>query len=237
MVDRQAGNRNTVDLGRSTGACDHTQLLQAALDSGARYVALMNTRLFEVSDTLVVNGPESPRNVEVLYGLMTDIQVNASLSARKPPYEQVNDGVLFRLETGRHDVLFIQGLRLISQLRPASDFQLFQNNAGNTVVFEDFRAKVGPRHYRNGGESDHQKVFLENVEWAYNSGFPQACSVFSGQTVWARNFNAEMNITSSPVILPMPDGNRKAFSRFSTVPKNYQRGWQVLVVRPEDGRV
>ena len=59
------------------------------------YVALRNTRQFVVSDTLVVNGPESPRNVEVIYGLMTDIQVDASLSARKPPYEQVNDRVLF----------------------------------------------------------------------------------------------------------------------------------------------
>ena len=198
---------------------DHSRLLQAALDSGAKYVALRNTMQFVVSDTLVVNGPDSPRNVEVIYGLMTDIRVDASLSARKPPYEHVNDRVLFRLETGRHDVLYIQGLHLVSQVRGASDFQLFQNNAGQTVVFEDFRAKIGPRHYRNGGASLHQKVFLENVEWAYNDGFPQACSVFSGQTVWARNFNAEMNITSPTVMLPLPNGRRTAFSRFSTAPR------------------
>ncbi len=201
------------------GAEDHTRLLQAALDSGARYVAFRNTSQFVVSGTLVVNGPDSPRNVEVVYGLMTDIKVDEALSARKPPYEQTNDRLLFRLETGRHDVLYIQGLHLIGWAGGASDFQLFQNNAGNTVAFENFRAKIGPRHYRNGGASLRQRVFLENVEWAYNGAFPQPCSIFSGQTVWARNFNAEMNITPEPVMLRMPSGDRKAFSRLSTEPK------------------
>ena len=68
-------------------------------------------------------------------------------------------------------------------------------------------------------------------------GFPQACSVFSGQTVWARNFNAEMNITSPPAVLPMPDGGREAFSRFSTAPKDHQRRRPTLVLWTEDGRV
>jgi hypothetical protein len=87
-------------------------LLQAALNSGARYVGLLNTDVFRVGRTLVVNGPDTPGRVELFYGLMSEILVDRSLAARKPPYDQINEGLLFRLGTGQRQLLHLKGLRI-----------------------------------------------------------------------------------------------------------------------------
>jgi hypothetical protein len=198
------------------GAADGAALLQAALDSGARYVGLLNTDVFRVGRSLVVNGPDTPRRVELIYGLMSEILVDRSLAARKPPYDQINEGLLFCLGTGQRQLLHLKGLRIQPDGQNTADFTLFQNDSAGTVVFEDVRAKTGPLHYRNGPASAGCDVFIENVEWAYNDAFPQNNVIFTGQRVWARNFNVEMNILPEPVTLEIAGAGPRTFSRFST---------------------
>lgn len=197
-------------------ADDGGALLQAALDSGARFVGLLNTGVFRVSQTLVVNGPGTPRRVEAIVGLMSEILVDKSMAGRKEPYEKIHPAILFRIETGILPHLHIKGLRVQPDLWHGADFTLFHNHSAGTVVFEDIRAKTGPRHYRNGVAAEGRDLFIENVEWAYNDAFPQDNVVFTRQRVWARNLNVEMNITPDPVKIKTAGGGALTFSRFST---------------------
>ena len=203
----------------NAGVEDATDLLQAALDSGARYIGLLNAVPFVISKTLTINGPESPRSVELIYGLMPDIVVANNLAGRAWPYDQPGTGLLFHLMTGRAETLLIKGLHVIARIGNQLDFQVFQNDAANTVVFEDFRCKIGPRHYRNGPDSSGHEVFIENIEWAYNGGFPEANAVFTRQDVRARNFNCEQNITPDPVTVQVTKEKSFERSRFTTAPR------------------
>ncbi|MFC1760721.1 glycosyl hydrolase family 28-related protein [Planctomycetota bacterium] len=196
---------------------DDTVLLQVAFDSGARYVGLLNEQPFKISAPLTINGSDSPKSVEVVYGLMSDFLLAEDLTQRPFPFDKSTPQNIVTLETGRYEQLFLKGIGVIGS-SSLSDFILFQNDAANTVIFEDIRCKMGPRHYRNGSGSYGQSVFLENVEWAYDAAFPAANSVFTKQTVWCRNFNAEMNIMKEPIQRRVKDQSF-SFSRFSHCPK------------------
>jgi hypothetical protein len=212
---------------------DDTALLQAAFDCGARYVGLLNEQPFTISAPLLINGAGSPKSVEVVYGLMSDFQLTEALTERPFPFDTSIPKPMLTLETGRHDKLFIKGIQ-ISGRSDLSDFVLFQNNAANDVIFEDIRCKISPMPYRNGPPSHGKQVYLENVEWAYNGAFPAANSVFTRQTVWCRNFNAEMNITKTPVSLKRNDQSF-SFSRYSHHPRIVNDGGTLWVFGQKAG--
>ena len=206
---------------------DDSALLQAAFDSGARYVGLLNEEPFKLSAPLSVNGAESPQSVEVVYGLMSDFLLTDALILRPFPYDHRTPKTLLTLGTGRHERLFMKGIGIIGN-SDLSDFVLFENNSGNTVIFEDIRCKNSPMPYRNGSQSHGKSVFLENVEWAYNGAFPSTNNVFTQQMVWCRNFNAEMNITEKPVSVKKNDRSF-SFPRFSHDPKIVNDGSKLWV--------
>ena len=206
---------------------DDTALLQAAFDSGARYVGLLNEQPFKISAPLSINGAGSPKSVEVVYGLMSDFLLTDALILRPFPFEQSTPKTMLTLGTGRHEKLFIKGIGIIGS-SDLSDFVLFENNAANTIIFEDIRCKNSPMPYRNGPQSHGQSVYLENVEWAYNGAFPSTNNVFTQQTVWCRNFNAEMNITQEPVSVKKNDRSF-SFPRFSHDPKIVNDGGKLWV--------
>jgi hypothetical protein len=206
---------------------DDTTLLQAAFDSGARYVGLLNEQPFKLSAPLSINGAGSPKAVEVVYGLMSDLLLTDTLILRPFPFEQSTPKTMLTLGTGRQGKLFIKGIGIIGS-SDLSDFVLFENHAAHTLIFEDIRCKNSPMPYRNGPQSHGHSVFLENVEWAYNGAFPSTNNVFTRQTVWCRNFNSEMNITKEPVKVKRQD-RTFSFSRYSHHPKIVNEGGALWV--------
>ena len=213
---------------------DDTQLLQAALDSGARYIGILNGTNFVVKDTLHVNRPGTPGNVELIYGHMSNI-ILAGSTTRQPPYTKPNDYVGLHLHTGRHEQLVISGLQLLAggaegSRWEAEDFQVIQNDAACTVVFEDIRAKAGPRSYRNGTAAEGQAVFFDNCEFAYYKAFPQELMVFKKQFVWARNLNVEDPILDREFNLPGLKGETHRFLSATRVPRMVNDGGQVFTI-------
>jgi hypothetical protein len=213
---------------------DDTQLVQAALDSGARYIGLLNGTDFVVKDTLHVNRPGTPGNVELIYGHMSNIFLAGSIS-RQPPYTQLNDYVGLHLHSGRHEQLLIHGLQLLSRAPKggnwrAEDFQVIQNDAACTVVLVDIRAKAGPRAYRNGAAAAGHEVFFDNCEFAYFKAFPQELMVFKNQRVWGRNLNVEMPILDREIKLPGLNGETHRFLSASRVPRMVNDGGQVFTI-------
>jgi hypothetical protein len=213
---------------------DDTQLLQAALDSGARYIGLLNGTDFVVKETLHVNRPGTPGNVELIYGHMSNVLLAGS-TTRQPPYTKPNDYVSLHLHTGRHGQLLIHGLQLLqggaqgSDWR-AEDFQVIQNDAACTVAFVDIRAKAGPRAYRNGAAAEGQEVFFDNCEFAYYKAFPQELMVFKNQSVWGRNLNVEMPILDQEFKLPGLNGETHRFIGASRVPRMVNDGGKLFTI-------
>jgi hypothetical protein len=213
---------------------DDTDLLQAALNSGARYVGLLNEKDFIVKETLKVNGPDSLGNVELIYGHMSNVIFNGDIS-RKAPYTKANDYVGFHLYTGQHDQLIFNGLQLLSRSPQdgnwrAEDFTVFQNDAACTVAFVDIRAKAGPRAYRNGGTAEGHEVFFDNCEFAYYKAFPQELMIFKKQSVWGRNLNVEMPILDQEFKLPGLNGETHRFISASRVPRMVNDGGHLFTI-------
>jgi hypothetical protein len=223
----------------ASGQGEDTELLQAALDSGARYVGLLNGPAFVTTDTLTVNGPGTPGNVELIHGHMTDLFISGPV-VRNPPYDRPNAHVGIRLCAGRHSNLFIKGVRIDAKpanwkLNRTEDFQVFQNDAACTVVFEDVRAKCGPRHYRNGVAAEGQKVFFDNVEFAYSNVLPQECVVIRNQKAWARSFNVERNILDHHHELPDARGRSRTYTAVSTAPHIVNDEGQLFIIGQKVG--
>jgi len=213
---------------------DDTQLLQAALDSGARYIGLLNGTDFVVKETLHVNRPGTPGNVELIYGHMSNIFLAGSI-CRQPPYAEPNDYVGLHLHTGRHEQLLIHGLQLLSRAPKGSnwkaeDFQIFQNDAACTVALVDIRAKAGPRAYRNGAAAEGQEVFFDNCEFAYYKAFPQAILLVENQSVWGRNLNVEDPILDQEFNLPGLNGETHRFISASRVPRMVNDGGKLFTI-------
>ncbi|MGB0792371.1 MAG: glycosyl hydrolase family 28-related protein [Opitutales bacterium] len=213
---------------------DDTQLLQAALDSGARYIGLLNGTDFVVKDTLHVNRSGTLGNVELIYGHMSNVLLAGSIT-RSPPYMQLNNYVGLHLHSGRHEQLFIHGLQLLTRSPESSnwraeDFQVIQNDAACTVTLVDIRAKAGPRAYRNGAAAEGQEVFFDNCEFAYFKAFPQELMVFKKQSIWGRNLNVEMPILDQEFKLPGLNGETHRFLSASRVPRMVNDGGQVFTI-------
>lgn len=224
---------------KPSGTGDDTHLLQAAFNSGARYIGLLNGKAFVIKRTLFVNAPGTPGNVELIFGHMTDILIKGPV-VRQFPYRRPNYFIGFHLNTGRHPELFIRGIRLEGVVPKGAnpgveDFQLFQNDARSTVVFKDVRAKTGPRAYRNGFEAENQEVYFDNVEFAYSGGFPQEMVVFKNQKVWARNFNIEMPVSDREYILPDKTETLQYYLSASTVPRMVNDGGMLFTIGQKVG--
>jgi len=204
------------------GISDHTALLQAALNSGAKYVGIVNTIPLNISRTIVINGKGS-KNVKLIYGYMSEINATDIIAQRDDP-QMLNDDVLFRIENGNADSLFIKGIRITTDDRTTSDFLVFNNNSTNTLVFEDIRCKDAPRAYRNSKASYESDIFFENVEFAYNGIFNDTIVLIDQQNVWARQYNLE-----APIKDDLISYNGSEHSRYTTMPKLVNRGGNVWV--------
>jgi len=169
-----------------TQSDDDTQLLQAALNSGAKYVGLLNNQPFHISKNLFVNANKG--KVELIYGHMSEILSGKNMRLRKNIDVQ-NDKTLLTFETGTAKEVTIKGIHFICDEWNNSDMLLFQNNTAQTLIFEDLRSKQIPRAYRNGKESYGQQVFFENVEFAYTGAFYDKVIRFDHKKVMERTFN------------------------------------------------
>ncbi len=212
----------------ASGTGDDTSLVQAALDSGARYVGLLDAPAFVLRDTIEVNAPGTPGTVELIYGHMTDLVFQGEMLTRAAPFTEPNEFTALHLHTGKHPHLFIEGLRIDSHPQgrdwQAEDFAVFRNDAACTLVLRDVRAKCGPRHYRNGPESEGQEVYFDLVEFAYSKVFPQECVVIRNQKAWARSFNVEMGIKAREATFEDEEGRKHHFNSLSTVPRIINEG-------------
>ncbi len=208
---------------------DDTRLLQAALNSSAKYVGLLNNEPFHISKNIVVN--RNKGKVELIYGYMSEIIGEKSLRLRENP-EIPNNKILFTLETGSAKSLTIKGIRLLTDDGNNSDVLLFQNNAAQQIIFEDIRCKHAPRGYRNGKESYGKQVFFENVEFAYTGIHYDVVMQFDNQKVIARQFNLEAPIVIDPTVV---DG--KEYKRFSILPKLLNNGSDIVVMSQKLGEL
>jgi len=208
---------------------DDTKLLQTALNSGARYVGLLNNETFHVSKNIVVNANKG--KVELIYGHMIDLLADKSLRIRENPEIQ-NNKTLITIETGAAKTLTIKGIRFVTDDWNNSDMLLFQNNSAQTVIFEDLRCKQIPRAYRNGKESYGKQVFFENVEFAYNGAFYDVIMKFDNQQVIARQFNLEAPITTDTISI-----NDKKYKRFTTLPRLVNNGSEIVVISQKLGEL
>ena len=208
---------------------DDTELLQAALDSGARYVGLMNNEKFIISKNIVVN--KNSGKVELIYGHMSEIFADSVLRVREN-IDIPNDKTLITFETGNVKSLTIKGIHFVASDWTSSDMLLFQNNSANTLVFEDLRSKQMPRAYRNGKESYGKLVFFENVEFAYTGVFCDIIMKFDHQNVIARQFNLEAPIAIEPTKI-----NGKTYLRFTDIPKLYNNGSSICAISQKFGEL
>ncbi|MFR9582333.1 MAG: glycosyl hydrolase family 28-related protein [Rikenellaceae bacterium] len=208
---------------------DDTQLLQAALNSGAKYVGLLNHEPLLLSAPIVVNGKGSPKKVELIFGHMTDIDVAESFYNR-PDVDTPSTNTLFTLETGESETLFIDGIHFVDGSKMVdsyfADFTLFYNNAKQCVVFEDVRSKFANKSYLNGEQAYGEDVFFTNVEFAYNGVFCDVLVDVVNQNVWGRQFNIEGPITS----LGEHIYQGKECSFYSEHPRLRNRGGNVWVI-------
>lgn len=208
---------------------DDTELLQAALNSGARYVGLMNNEKFIISRNIVVN--KNNGKVELIYGHMSEIFADSILQVREN-IDITNDKTLITFETGNVKSVTIKGIHFVASDWTNSDMLLFQNNSANTLIFEDLRSKQMPRAYRNGKESYGKQVFFENVEFAYTGAFYDIIMKFDHQNVIARQFNLEAPIAIEPTKI-----HGKTYLRFTDIPKLYNNGSNICVISQKFGEL
>ncbi len=175
-----------IDPARSV---DDTEVMQSALNSGARYVGILNTEPVIISGTIVING-EGNKNVELIMGYMSEIHLDDKFSLREVP-AQKNENIAFRIETGASENIFFKGINVTADRGDQSDFLLFQNNSGQNVIFEDMRCMHAPRVYKNGNNSLEQNIFFNNVEFVYFGTAQDIMMHFDRQNVWARQFDIE----------------------------------------------
>jgi len=88
-------------------AKEDTLLLQAAFNSGAKYVGLLNNESFYISNNIVVN--RNKGKVELIYGYRSEIMGDKNLRLREN-MEIPNNKCLFTIETGSAKSLIIKGI-------------------------------------------------------------------------------------------------------------------------------
>lgn len=212
-----------------TKAGDDTDLFQAALNSGARYVGILNHKSMLISRNIVINA--NMGKVELIYGYLADILIAPALHERKNATTPTNY-TLFTIETGSSETLTIKGLRFITGSGDNSDVNLFQNNAAQTLIFEDVRCKHTPRAYRNGPKSYGQKIYFENVEFAYNGLWYDVIMRFDQQKVIARQFNLE-----APILVSSKTFQGVSYKTYTILPRLYNNGSEIVVISQKMGEL
>ena len=168
---------------------DHTAILQAAFNSGARYVGLLNTGPFYVSEPIVVNALKECQ-VELVYGLMSKIIVRSKLSTEMATKNPGNN-MLFKIEPGNSEILFFKGLKIMAEESQVADFTIFYNDFAGSAVFEDIMGLNAPSSYKNGKNAEKEDVFFNDVFFAYIGVKNNTMMNFKNQNVWARHFDIE----------------------------------------------
>ena len=169
-----------------TRADDDTDLFQAALDSGSRYVGVLNHQPVTISRTLVINGDEGGK-VELIFGAMTE-------------FENVGADVLFRIHSGTAPRLLIEGFRIAARDRMDAEYLVFENGSDREVSFRDLMIDAS-RIYRNRESAVGSKVFFNNVCFVAYGRHAGSMLVFDRQQVWARQFDVERLTTNTSVPL------------------------------------
>ncbi len=205
-----------------SGLDDHTRQLQSAINSGAKYIGLLNTKPFSVSNTITING-QGDAGVELIFGYISEIHATQELTLQNDA-NSASEKVLFRIEDGKADSLFIKGLRITDHARTTSDLLLFYNNSSQILVFEDIRSKDAPKAYRNTAAGHGKDIFFENVEFAYNGIFNDVHVLVEKQNVWARQYNLEAPINDGLISY-----NGQKHSKYTTIPKLVNSGGSVWV--------
>ena len=166
----------TVCVGeRLPGETDDTAAIQRALDSGKGTVYLRNDRVYFISDTVVIRG-----KVRQLVGMGAEINLGgngARFSDSRSPYP------LIRIDQTESDTVILENLFLNAQY-PGE--VLFENNTSSTVVIRHCSGWVGSEGHRQAYRNTAQargKLWVEDV---FLPGWN-----FTGQTVWAVQFNPE----------------------------------------------
>ena len=168
---------------------DDSELLQAALNSGAKYIGILNTEPLILSKKIHIN-ETGEHGVELIFGYMSEIRVSSKIS-KGDPENLAGNNILFAIGTGSADKLFIKGLRVTAEERWVTDYTLFQNNFAGTLTFEDFICWDCTRGYSNGKESEGQDVFFNDVFFNSRSVYNDIIMKFKNQNVWGRQFDVE----------------------------------------------
>ena len=171
-----------------TKGTDDTRLLQAAINSGARFVGILNTEPLRISETIVINGDQS-KNLELIFGYMSEIHVMESFALNQDL--ATDEKIAFQIENGNSESLIFKGFLFTADGGNQADFLLFQNNSNQNVVLEDLRCIHAPLVYRNSEEATGSSVFFNNIEFVYFGPSTEAMLQFDNQNVWGRQFDIE----------------------------------------------
>ncbi len=160
---------------RRDGENDDTAAIQRAFDSGKGTIYFPHGRTYFLSDTVVIRGA-----VRQVLGMGAEI----SLGAASQPFGDVSHPrPLFRIDPTAAPTVFLENLFFNAQY-PGE--VLFENNGPADLVVKHSAGWVGDkgarRSYRNTPHATG-KLFVEDV---FLPGWE-----FSGQRVWARQFNPE----------------------------------------------
>lgn len=160
---------------RNVGENDDTAAIQRAFDSGKGTVYFPNSRVYFLSDTIIIRGA-----VRQVLGMGSEISLGA---ASKPFGDPADPRPLFRIDPTASPAVFLENLFFNAQY-PGE--VLFENNSPADVVIKHSAGWVGGkgsrRSYRNTPRATG-KLFIEDV---FLPGWE-----FSGQRVWARQLNPE----------------------------------------------
>ena len=167
---------------------DDTQLLQAAINSGARFVGVLNTEPLRISETIFINGKEA-KNLELIFGYMSEIHIVEEFCLNDDL--ETREKIVFRIETGTAKNFIFKSFLFTADGGDQADFLLFQNNSSQNVVLEDLRCIHAPLVYRNGEEAAGSNVFFNNIEFVYFGSSTDVMLQFDHQNVWGRQFDIE----------------------------------------------
>ncbi len=160
---------------RREGEPDDTAAIQRAMDAGKATVYFPIGRTYFVSDTITVRGA-----VRQVLGMGAEISLGA---AREPFSDSARPRPMFRIAETTRDEVFFEHLFLNAQY---PGVVIFENDSPKTVVIRHSGGWIGSgphrRTYQNTARAKG-RVFVEDV---FFPGWN-----FSGQTVWARQFNPE----------------------------------------------
>lgn len=185
-----------------SGSGNDSSLLQAALDSGKRYVVLVSGQSYNINQTLTIDADK----VDFFYG-----GGGAELNPNGPsffpldpsdPNQTAGTETLVKVEGDSDSQVIIQGWevgRFASTKNMGRALAIYNASAGD-VVLKDVSAKGSKEVYRNQPAEPGftpGTLYLENFEATSYGGTTQV--IFDDQRVFARHFNVENNIITTRI--------------------------------------